>query len=114
MHGSIYADSESVARITIANDGRTIETSAAISILNTLMREVVSIQHVCGGKAQCGTCRVRIVEGAQFLSPMLEREKTRLAATDAPPDYRLACQTYVFGNVTIEIPAPLAPDSGSN
>ena len=98
-----------MSKITILNTGKSIETSAAISILNTLLRQGVQIQHRCGGKAECGTCRVRIVEGAKTLSPMLERERVRLQAVDAPPDFRLPCQTYTFGEVTIEIPDQPAP-----
>ena len=56
--------------LTIINDGTVIETSAAVSILNALLRNGTDIQHRCGGKAVCGTCRVRIVDGAKFLSPM--------------------------------------------
>lgn len=93
-----------MATITVRNLGKTITASPAISILNTLMREGVDIQHVCGGKAECGTCRIRIVEGAHFMSPIGERERVRLAAIGNPPDTRLACQSYIFRDVVIEIP----------
>ena len=89
--------------ITIKNTGRTVETNAAVSILNSLMRNAVPVMHQCGGKAVCGTCRIRIISGAEYLNPKNEREQTRLAAMKAGPDVRLACQTYTRGNVEIEI-----------
>lgn len=92
-----------MASIKILNTGQVVQASAAISILNTLQREGVAIKHVCGGKAQCGTCRYKIVEGERFLSPMNEREKTRLEALGNPENVRLACQTYAFGDISIEI-----------
>jgi len=92
-----------VASIRIVNTGETVRASAAVSILNTLMREGVAIQHVCGGKAQCGTCRFRVVEGARYLSPITERERVRLAALGNPEHVRLACQTHTFGDIAIEI-----------
>lgn len=102
-------------RITIANDGRTdgltIENSPVHSILNALQRNQVKINHVCGGKAQCGTCRVRIVEGSRYLSPKNEREIRRLQAMGAPSDVRLACQTYAAGDITIEIPQDPFPEA---
>ena len=100
--------------LTIINDGTVIETSAAVSILNALLRNGTDIQHRCGGKAVCGTCRVRIVDGAKFLSPMRDRENTRLQAVKAPRDFRLACQTFTFGDVTIEIPSWSTEGSGNN
>jgi ferredoxin len=92
-----------MASIRIQNTGEVVRASAAVSILNTLMREGVSIKHVCGGKAQCGTCRFKLVEGENYLSPLTERERVRLDALGNPEHVRLACQTYTFGDITIEI-----------
>ena len=91
-----------MAEITIKNDGVSVKSSAAISILNTLLRNRIAIDHRCGGRAQCGTCRVRIVSGERFLSPIREREQAKLAKFSSA-DLRLACQTYAYGDVTIEI-----------
>jgi ferredoxin len=92
-----------MASIRIQNTGQVVKASAAISILNTLMREGVQIKHVCGGKALCGTCRFRVIDGHRFLSPVKEREQMRLDALGNPKDVRLACQTHTFGDITIEI-----------
>jgi len=81
--------------------------SAAVSILNILLRNGVAISHLCGGKAVCGTCRIRILEGAEFLSPMKESEKIRLLHgrkdETLPEGVRLACQTYARGDVRIKV-----------
>ena len=95
-----------MAKIWLLDSEVALPISPAISILNTLMREGISIQHKCGGKTQCGTCRVRIVEGYRFLSPIQEREQIRLDALGNPDDVRLACQTHAFGDITIEILLP--------
>lgn len=93
-----------MATITIRNKGMSVTSSAAVSILNALLRDGVAINHVCGGKAQCGTCRIQIVEGDTNLNPMNERERIRLAAIGNPPGTRLACQTYAFGDIVIDVP----------
>lgn len=67
-----------MASVHIINNDRTIAASPAVSILNLLLREGHSISHLCGGKAQCGTCKIKVMKGAKFLSPMTEREKKRL------------------------------------
>ena len=92
-----------MATISIINTGEVVQTSAAISVLNALMRNGVRIKHVCGGKAQCGTCRYRIVSGEEFLSPIRPAERAKLDALGNPPHVRLACQSYTFGDIEIEI-----------
>ena len=101
-----------MARIRISKTGAEIQCSPAISILNALMREGVSIQHKCGGKTECGTCRVRITDGHRFLSPIRDRERIRLEALGNPKNVRLSCQTYAFGDIEIEIVLPVEDRSG--
>ncbi|MFA6505969.1 MAG: 2Fe-2S iron-sulfur cluster-binding protein [Treponemataceae bacterium] len=94
-----------MARIRILSRvPQVVETTPVVSILNSLTREGVKLRHDCGGKTLCGTCRVRIVSGASSLSPIGERERVRLTAVGASEDERLACQTYAFRDVEIEIP----------
>jgi len=92
-----------MAEIRIKDSDKTITTSAASTILNALLKEGVAIPHQCGGKAQCGTCRIEILSGNRFLSPVSTREKERLEALKAGEMERLACQTAAAGNVEIQI-----------
>ena len=78
------------------------------SILNVLLKNRFPIQTYCGGRAQCGRDLVRIKAGAEFLSPRRAIETRRLAELAAQgepsgPDLRLACQTYIRGDVVIEV-----------
>ncbi|VXD25075.1 putative ferredoxin [Planktothrix serta PCC 8927] len=54
----------------------------------------------CGGYGQCGTCIVEIVEGLENVSPRTEAEERILRKK--PDTYRLACQTVVNGNITVQ------------
>ncbi|MFP4267625.1 MAG: 2Fe-2S iron-sulfur cluster-binding protein [Spirochaetaceae bacterium] len=93
--------------IVVGKENRTVETSPAVSILNSLLRKGVRISHLCGGKALCGTCRVQILDGRKYLSPMGEAERVRLTERGPlPEDVRLACQTYTWGTVTLRVLAP--------
>jgi len=96
-----------MALITVVDRDMTIETNPAISILNALLRNGIPISHLCGGKAVCGTCRIKIVDGEEFLNPMQEIERTRLSKgtpSKEPPEHiRLACQTYTHGDIKIRI-----------
>jgi ferredoxin len=96
------------------------DTNLTTSILNTLLGNGFPIATLCGGRAQCGRDQIRVVSGAEFLSPMRPREReklARMAAEGEPggPDLRLACQCYVRGDVVIEvlnIRRPAAPRDG--
>ncbi|MDK4740137.1 adenylate/guanylate cyclase domain-containing protein [Rhizobium sp. CNPSo 3464] len=56
---------------------------------------------VCGGKGQCSTCRVQIIEGADNLPPPEALEQKTLNRIGATPDVRLACQLRPTGNVSV-------------
>ncbi|MFW5727312.1 MAG: 2Fe-2S iron-sulfur cluster-binding protein [Spirochaetia bacterium] len=94
-----------------------IPISPAISVLNTLLQNGVRISHLCGGKAVCGTCRIKILAGEEYLSPMQEAERVRLTSgtgkNEPPPHTRLACQTYARGDIKIKILAP-GPNKRTN
>lgn len=50
----------------------------------------------------CGTCRVKIVEGGQNLSPMQSEEQDFLAGFGARSDERLGCQITINGDCRIQ------------
>ncbi len=56
---------------------------------------------VCGGRARCSTCRVRIDEGIDALPPATFPEAVTLASIGAPPNVRLACQIRPRGPMTV-------------
>jgi len=88
--------------LKIIPEGKLLKISPAISLLNTLLREGVSISHDCGGRAQCGTCRVKVISGGALRKPT-EGEVKRLGQDLIDEGYRLACQTHTAGDVEIEI-----------
>lgn len=63
--------------------------------LYTIMGKMMN----CGGYGQCGTCIVEIAEGMENLSPRTEVENRKLKKK--PASYRLACQTWVNGPVSV-------------
>jgi len=50
----------------------------------------------------CGTCRIRVVDGAQNLSAMKAEEKEFLTGFQARPDERLGCQVTIEGDCKIQ------------
>ena len=94
--------------IRIAGHPEKYPAKLTTSILNVLLENRFPIETICGGRAQCGRDLIRILSGAEFLSPRRERETRKLEALaregqPAGPDMRLACQCYVRGDVEIEV-----------
>ena len=61
---------------------------------------------VCGGRARCSTCRVRIEAGLETLEPPTEREKMVLDRVGADAATRLACQIRPRADISV---VPLMP-----
>jgi len=88
------------------NDGKTIkEASHELG---------VDIEGICGEKATCGKCKVRIERGffgeygvesrMENLSPIGESEKKMLTPQQQHDGYRLACQAHIHGDVVVFVP----------
>ncbi|CAG7617684.1 2Fe-2S iron-sulfur cluster-binding protein [Paenibacillus allorhizosphaerae] len=86
--------------VTLQTSGKTIEVANDTNLLRMSIRYEGSVPYKCGG-GLCGTCRVRIVEGNESVSKVMKKEIDRLGQDKIDQGYRLACQTFVTGDVTI-------------
>lgn len=67
----------------------------------------IAIVTACNAKATCGLCRVKVVSGEKFLSPLNAAEKKHLGNVYFINKIRLSCQSVVTGgDVCVEIPRP--------
>lgn len=76
------------------DDGRTIRVPKGLTVLEASIRHKVPHASVCGGRARCSTCRIRVTSGLDALPPPSKREAfvlDRVGAADDPA-VRLACQ----------------------
>ena len=101
-------ESKSTTTMSYTN-GPTVTSKSGFSILEISRRSTISHASVCGGRGRCATCRVRIIEGAEHLSPAQADELKLLEKVGAAADVRLACQAIAMaGSVTVQrlLPAP--------
>ena len=83
-----------------------------VNLLRVAIRNDCGIPFKCAS-GNCGTDRVRVEAGAENCSTLRRRERERLAEL-VDQGYRLACQTYVNGDVTIAWdPDQIGLDEGS-
>jgi ferredoxin len=69
------------------------------SLLDVARRAGAPLGNSCGGVGVCTRCRVRILEGAENISPATSIESR--FARDFAPDERMACQAVVLGDCEI-------------
>ncbi|GGX48968.1 2Fe-2S iron-sulfur cluster-binding protein [Saccharospirillum salsuginis] len=84
----------------VTNDGKTVQAPENSNLLRVSLREQGGIPFKCGGGI-CGTCRCRIEEGQEHTDPVKKKEKNHLSEEDIEQGYRLACQTFLLGNVKV-------------
>ena len=82
---------------------KTVKTSAGEqTLLDISVSNKIPHWRECGGNARCTTCRVRVLEGSANLSPRSEREKEIAESRGWDASVRLACQTRLLGEATVE------------
>jgi len=72
--------------------GPTVRVARGPTLLEISRMHGISHAAVCGGRARCSTCRVRVDEGVGTLAPPTYPEAITLASIAAPKNVRLACQ----------------------
>ncbi|MQB41402.1 adenylate/guanylate cyclase domain-containing protein [Rhizobium sp. ICMP 5592] len=81
--------------------GEVVHAPRGFTVLEASRLGGIPHYSVCGGKGQCSTCRVQIIEGADNLLPPEGLEQKTLNRIGATPDVRLACQVRPTGNISV-------------
>ena len=90
-------------------EGPSVRAPAGATLLEISRSFGVPHVSVCGGRARCSTCRVRVIEHSTPLPVLGEAEARTLRAIGATPDIRLACQWRPTGEVMVlRLVQPLA------
>ncbi|PRP97537.1 Serine/threonine-protein kinase Pkn1 [Enhygromyxa salina] len=80
--------------VALANEGD--------NLLEVSLAAGVPHYHACGGKAQCSTCRVVVLQGSAALGPRTEAEAKVAQRRKWPKTTRLACQARIYGPCTVK------------
>jgi adenylate cyclase len=100
--------------ITVSYPNRKVRVPKGLSILEASLRFNVPHASVCGGRARCSTCRVRVVSNRSALPRPSGREAFVLARVGAAanPAIRLACQLRPQTDVAVipVLPANVGAD----
>jgi 2Fe-2S ferredoxin len=97
--------------ITYLPAGVRVECAAGESVFEVARRAGIEVTTACVGKATCGLCRVKIVEGEGHLTPLNAAERKHLGNVYFINKLRLSCQARVGdgeAHVVVELPGPRA------
>lgn len=81
--------------------GRTVRILPGATVLETLRANGIAHASVCGGRARCTTCRIRVTQGLAGLPEPLGLEATALARIGANEGVRLACQLRPTSDIAV-------------
>ena len=100
--------------VTVSYPGRQVRVPKGLSVLEASLRNKVPHASVCGGRARCSTCRVKVVSDRSALPKPSGRESFVLARVGAgrDPSIRLACQLRPQSDVAV-IPV-MPPNVGAD
>ena len=84
----------------ITNDNKAVQAQPNSNLLRVSLREKGGIPFKCGG-GLCGTCKCRIESGLEHTDAIKDKERKHLTEADFSNGYRMACQTFVSGDVGV-------------
>lgn len=84
----------------ISNSGKQVRVPKNSNLLRVSIKEQGGIPFKCGG-GLCGTCKCLIEEGLENTDDIKPKERRHLSASDFEAGYRMACQTFVNGDIKV-------------
>ncbi|MDQ0044951.1 adenylate/guanylate cyclase domain-containing protein [Variovorax boronicumulans] len=98
--------------IALRYPDRTVQVPRGWSVLEASRSHGIAHVSICGGRARCSTCRVRVVGAPEHIGEPGRDEQRTLERVRAPADVRLACQLRPHGDIEVTpLFAPL-PNEG--
>lgn len=88
-------------KIDINGGNKILDVAPGNSLMGALAEEKIFLPSACGGKANCGQCKVRVLEGGGNILPTETGFFNRKQIKD---NWRLGCQVKVKEDLKIEVP----------
>jgi adenylate cyclase len=89
------------ALVSIEYPQRTVRVPRGWTVLEASRSHHLAHVALCGGRARCSTCRVRVTGGEEHCPPAGAMEQATLARIDAGAGIRLACQLRPDGDIAV-------------
>ncbi|EQC48505.1 2Fe-2S iron-sulfur cluster-binding domain protein [Bacteriovorax sp. BSW11_IV] len=90
-------------KVTIRPTGQIVEIDEDKTLLQSLKDQGLFINSSCGGHASCSDCIIKIIDGEDYVNTPPFPEVQLMGNVFHITKERLSCQTYVMGDITIDI-----------
>jgi ferredoxin len=84
----------------LTNGAKVVSAPENSNLLRVSLREQGGIPFKCGG-GLCGTCKCRIEQGLEHTDAVKPKERKHLSDEDLRQGFRMACQTFLNGDVAV-------------
>ncbi|WP_420992525.1 2Fe-2S iron-sulfur cluster-binding protein [Cupriavidus sp. 30B13] len=84
----------------LTNDSKVVSAPENSNLLRVSLREKGGIPFKCGG-GLCGTCKCKIESGLESTDAIKPKERRHLTDEQFAQGYRMACQTFVNGDISV-------------
>jgi ferredoxin len=101
-------EAKKIAITFLSNAGKVIEVPDNSNLLRASLRWEGGIPFKCGGGI-CGTCKCFIEKGLEHTDKPKAKEKKHFSDAQLAEGHRLACQTFVTGDVSVSWQPPAKP-----
>ncbi len=91
----------------LTNGGKVVMAAENSNLLRVSLREQGGIPFKCGGGI-CGTCKCKIEQGLEHTDAIKPKERKHLTQEQFKDGYRMACQTFLTGDVVVSWSPPAA------
>jgi len=88
-------------QVTFTPLAKTAEARSDETVLDVARRAAAPLGNSCGGIGICARCKVRVIAGAENLTPPTSVETRWDAARGFAEDERMACQAVVRGDCVV-------------
>jgi len=101
LYVKIKLTPDGTVKIDINDGKKVLDVPQGSDLLHTLADQKIFLPSACGGKANCGQCKVQVLEGGGTILPT---ETGFFSRKQIKEGYRLGCQVKVKENIKIQVP----------
>lgn len=92
-----------MARVHFVPADKTVEVENGVTILSAAKQAGVMVESPCNAMGTCGKCRVRLPGEADRAAVRQNESRHHLSDEEKAEGWVLACQTEVWGDITVEV-----------
>lgn len=80
---------------------RSVVASRGSNLLDAARRAGIELSSICSGQGECGECRLIVLDGQ--VSEVTSEERDYFSADQIRSGMRLACCTWLYSSVSVQI-----------